>query len=412
MISPERITLPNGLRVVSDYDPSTAMAAVNLLYNVGARDEDPQMTGLAHLFEHLMFGGSINVSDYDSELQNAGGHSNAWTSNDFTNFYDILPAHNIETAFHLESNRMLSLAFSDKALEVQRSVVIEEFKQQCLNQPYGNLGHHLRQLIYTQHPYRWPVIGKEFSHIEKVTQDDIRHFFYSHYAPNNAVLAVSGNVRPERVFELALKWFGDIPSRPTTPRNYPQEPRQTSPRTARVEGNVPMTAITMAWPMAGYGTKEFVTSDLLTDILANGESSRFYRNLLTASDTFAAVDASILGSDEPGFLMVNARLPENTPQAIDKATSLINAELDRLVTQPPTSREITRAVNRMHSAMTFSNLSYQTRAQVIATCELRGEDFNHLIDPYREITTDDMVECTRSIIRPESLNTVIYTPCN
>lgn len=406
----ERLTLQNGLRVVADYDPTTAMAAVNILYNVGGRDESPQLTGLAHLFEHLMFGGSVNVDDYDGELQQAGGMSNAWTSNDFTNFYDIVPAHNIETALRIESDRMLSLSFSDKALEVQRSVVIEEFKQQCLNQPYGDLGHHLRHLVYKEHPYRTPVIGETPEHIARVTQDDVRRFFFSHYAPNNATIVVSGNLKPDEVFRLVEKWFGDIPRREIAPRALAAEPEQTSPRRAEASGRVPLTSLTHAYRMDGYGTKDYFAADLLTDLLANGESSRFYRNLLNGSDIFSAVDASILGSEDPGILMVSARLTDGSEQGIRRAEEAIDAEIAKIITTPPTQQELTRAVNRMNSAYTFGNLSYLPRSQTLAMCEMHGETMADYIRPYRDLTPDDISSVARKIIDPGKRNTLIYRP--
>ena len=303
-----RFELDNGLRVVHCRDKATAMVAVNTLYNVGARDEHPELTGMAHLFEHLMFGGSVNVEDFDGELSAAGGVSNAWTSNDFTNFYDILPAVNIETALWLESDRMLQLGFSEKSLAVQQSVVIEEFKQVCLNRPYGDMEHAFRNMAYKSHPYRFPVIGKEFSHIEKVVPDDVRSWFYSHYAPNNAVLAVCGNVEFGLVRELVEKWYGSIPRRDIAPRLYANEPLPDSPRFVEMSGNVPQTALNIAYPMAQYGEMGYFAADILSDILANGKSSRFYRRLLLETDLFTEVDAAIQGSEEPGLFTINAKL--------------------------------------------------------------------------------------------------------
>lgn len=244
-----RFTLPNGLRVVHEQDSATAMVALDVLYNVGARDEHPDHTGMAHLFEHLMFGGSVNIADFDGAIEQAGGRNNAWTNQDYTNFYDIVPAQNAETAFWLESDRMLSLAFSDKALEVQRNVVMEEFKQVCLNQPYGDLGHHMSALAYKVHPYRTPVIGKELGHIESVTQEQVREFFRTHYAPNNAVLAVTGNITLDETRRLAEKWFGPIPRRMVAPRRYAPEPEQTEARRMVVTGNVPQTLVVISYPM-------------------------------------------------------------------------------------------------------------------------------------------------------------------
>lgn len=410
MIETTRFELDNGLRFIHNYDGNTAMVAVNVLYNVGARDENPELTGLAHLFEHLMFGGSVNIPDFDGAIQRAGGKNNAWTSNDFTNFYDIVPAQNVETAFWLESDRMLSLAFSDKALEVQRSVVIEEFKQQCLNRPYGDLSHYLRRLAYTVHPYAWPVIGKTPEHIAKVTQDDVRNFFFSHYAPNNAVVAVSGNVPAEEVRHLAEKWFGGIPRRDIAPRNYPQEPMQHQPRYAEATGHVPATDITIAYPMEGYGTKQYFCADLLTDLMANGESSIFYRELLMGTDLFTSVDASILGSEEPGLLMLNMRLREEGRDNEQRAIATVTAKVEDIINRDIPQQQLTRAVNRMESAALFSNISYLAKAQALALAEMHGEDMNKIIENYRILTPDDLRQSARDIFNPDRANTLIYRP--
>jgi predicted Zn-dependent peptidase len=411
MIETTRFTLDNGLRVVHNRDASTAMVAINILYNVGARDEDPQMTGLAHLFEHLMFGGSANIPDFDSELQRAGGVSNAWTSNDFTNFYDVVPAQNVETALWLESDRMLALSFDQRSLDIQRSVVIEEFKQQCLNRPFGDMSHYLRRLVYTVHPYRFPVIGKEIADLEKVTIDDIRRFFYSHYAPNNAVLAISGNITADNARRLIEKWFGNIPGRDIAPRLYPREPLQTSPRQASATGRVSCTALTLAYPMKAYGSRQYFGADLLTDLLANGPASRFYRRLLIGTDIFSEIDASILGCEEPGMLMVNAKLIDGSDKGIKRALDAIDHEIDDICQNPIEQRQLTRAVNRMESAATFANISYLNKAQALALCEMHGEDINRAMEPYRKLTPDDIRSTARQIFDPSRRSTLIYSPC-
>lgn len=410
MIKANRATLPNGLRIIHNYDSATAMVALNMLYNVGARDEDPEMTGLAHLFEHLMFGGSANIPDFDSAIENAGGWNNAWTSNDFTNFYDILPAHNAETAFWLESDRMLALAFSDKALEVQRNVVIEEFKQVCLNKPYGDMSHHLRSLIYTTHPYRFPVIGKEFSHIERVTQDDVRNFFYSHYAPNNAVLAISGHISWDETLRLANKWFGDIPTRDIAPRLYPSEPEQIAPRAKTVSGNVPQTALTITFPMPGYDSPLYIPCDIITDLLASGRSARFYQNLLMGTDLFTEVDASISGSEEPGYLMLSAKLRDNSADTIAQAQEAMINQAQSLTDGSLTKYELTRAINRYESNYTFGSINFLAKAQALALSEMHNEDINSIVPRYRGISVEDIVKTTQLIIDPQRASTLIYKP--
>lgn len=410
MISFTRFTLPNGLRVIHHYDPGTAMVAVNVLYNVGARDEDPEMTGLAHLFEHLMFGGSANVAEFDAAIERAGGMNNAWTSSDFTNFFDIVPAANVETPFWLESDRMLGLAFSEKSLEVQRHVVVEEFKQVCLNRPYGGLEHRLRELLYTRHPYRWPVIGREFSHIEKVTLADEKRFFMSHYAPNNAVLAVSGNVSADRVRRLAEKWFGPIPRRDVAPRLYEQEPPVSEPRHAEMTGLAPQTAVFVAFPMCGYGGPDYIPADLITDILASGRSSRFFQRLVMPGKLFSEADASIAGTEEPGYLLLSGKLLREGPDAELEALSALYEQAAQIVSDGVTSRELERALNRYESNFTFNSMSFLAKAQALARAEMHGEDINDNVARYRATTPADILASARRIFDPRSSATLIYRP--
>lgn len=427
MIDFNRFTLSNGLRVIHNYDPTTAMVAVNVLYNVGSRDEDPSMTGLAHLFEHLMFGGSVNIPDFDAEIERAGGMNNAWTSNDFTNFYDVAPARNFETLLWLESDRMLGLAFSEKSLEVQRNVVIEEFKQTHLNRPYGDLFHKLRSLVYRTHPYSIPTIGKEPAHIEKVTRDDVREFFYSHYAPNNAVLAISGNVTPDQVRRGVERWFDSIPRRDIKPRTYQPEPLPEAPRELEVRGHVPQTCVVVAYPMPGYGQPGYIECDLITDILASGRSSRFYRRLLLGGDLFTSADASIIGSEEPGMLMLKGHLEDPSEATARKAVERLMSEafelcyqasrLDRLSYNLTEARpggvtpyEVERAINRFASDFTFSSLSYLQRAQALAMAEMHGEDINEIVPAYRRVTTAMIATTARRVIDPAHACTLIYRP--
>lgn len=408
MIELNHFTLSNGLRVVHNHDSATAMVALNILYNVGARDENENLTGLAHLFEHLMFGGSINIPDFDQAMEQAGGWNNAWTSNDFTNFYDVLPAQNAETAFWLESDRMLSLAFSDKALEVQRSVVIEEFKEVCLNKPYGDMAHHLRDLVYTSHPYRFPTIGKEISHIEKVTQDDVIKFFHSHYAPNNAVLAISGNISLEETKRLAEKWFGDIPQREITPRTYTPEPTQTAPRRKIVTADVPQAVLIKAYHMPGHGHKDYIPCDIITDLLASGRSARFYRNLLMGTNLFTEIDASITGSDEPGYLMLSARLRENSDSAIQQAEETIENEIQKLWNNTITEYELTRTINRFESNNTFSTIGFLPKALAMAMGEMQGEDINQITSKYRAVTIEQIQQVAEQVLSPNNCSTLVY----
>lgn len=408
----ERHTLANGLRIVAEHDRQTSMACVTLLYNVGARNEAPDATGMAHLFEHLMFGGSRNVSDYDAPLEMAGGWSNAWTSNDFTMFYNVVPAANIATPFWLESDRMLALNLSSKALEVQRAVVLEEFKQTCLNQPFGDMAHHLRSLIYQVHPYRYPTIGICPEHIENVTPAQIQEFYQRFYTPANAVLAVSGNVDPQQVFALAEKWFGSIPPGPDVQSHCPTEPPITSPRRKTVHANVPHTRLTIAFPMGAYGSKQYIASDLITDILASGNASRLYRMVMQGTHSIAQADASIAGSEDPGYLMLNAQIPSSDPHDIYNAEKALWEQIKRLTDSKVSNNELQRVLNRFESNHIFSQLSYIHKAQTIALAEMHHEDPNNLCARYRTVTPTHILETARSILRPETSCTLVYGPDN
>lgn len=405
-----RFTLPNGLRVVHNYNPTVSMAVVNTLYDVGGRDEDPGHTGMAHLFEHLMFGGSAHIPDFDGPLQNAGGTSNAWTSNDFTCFYDIIPAHNIETALWLESDRMLSLAFSDKALEVQRSVVVEEFKEVCLNRPYGDMAHLLFSMCYPGHPYGVPVIGRDFHDIEKTTQQDVKDWFYSHYAPNNAVMAVVGDIQPDRLRALVEKWYADIPRRDIAPRDIPDPAPAAGPLLTEASGNVPQTAITLAYPMDGYNGEGYIPADLITDILANGQSSRFYRRLLMPGRHFSDIDASILGTEHPGLLMINAKLLGRGAEAEQDAISAINEEISLLLHEDVEPAELFRCVNRLESDRVFSMINPLQKAQALALAEMHHENLDDIIPRYRAVTPAVIRKTASKILHPDNVRTLIYRP--
>ncbi|MDE6353264.1 MAG: insulinase family protein [Muribaculaceae bacterium] len=403
-----QLTLPNGMRVVHRHDPSTAMVAVNILHDVGSRDENPQLTGMAHLFEHLMFGGSENAPDFDGEIERAGGMTNAWTSADFTNFYDILPAHNIETAFWLESDRMALPGFTLAKLDNQKSVVIEEFKQTCLNRPYGDESHKLRSLVYKFHPYRWPTIGLTPEDIEKVTLDDVKNFFTLHYGPERTVMSVVGNVDSDRVFSLAEKWFSDIQARPGYVRNLPQEPLPDEPRLMVEKAKVPANKLHIAFPMGGYKDKDYRGADLLTDILASGNSSRFYRNLLLGTELFSSVDAFILGSEDPGFLHVMATMADNSSETLIKSEKVIKDELQKLLTGGVTQKEVTRAINRYASDKAFEEINYGAAAQNLAMATIHDEKPGENLDAYRSLTVDDVNEAAGSVIDFSHSSTLIY----
>lgn len=391
-ISVRRATLGNGLRIVHSFDGTTAMVAVNILYNVGSRDEKRELTGMAHLFEHLMFGGSVNVPDYDAVLTRAGGSDNAWTSNDFTNFYATVPAQNAETAFYLESDRMLGLAFADRSLEVQRGVVVEEFKQTHLDRPFGDAMHIIRRMAYSsRHPYSWPTIGLVPEHIEKVTMDDARAWYYAHYAPNNAILSVTGNISFERTMELAEKWFGSIERRDIAHRNLPSPGFPTVEVHETVRAAVPVPLLVMAVPMAQYGCERYFAADAITDLLSAGKAARFNSHLIygSAQGLITSCDASIIGSEHEGLVLIFAQLANNSPEAFDHAASLIFEEGRRLSAPGEISpRELQRCYNNYESTFRFSNLGYLSRATNLALAEYHGEDINRNVDDRRALSAE------------------------
>lgn len=408
MIQVNRYTLANGLRIVHNEDDSTQMVALNLLYDVGARDEDPSHTGFAHLFEHLMFGGSLHIPDYDTPVQNAGGENNAWTNNDITNYYITLPHQNVETGFWLESDRMLSLDFSPKSLEVQRQVVIEEFKQRNLNQPYGDASHLLRELAYESHPYRWPTIGKEIAHIAQATLEEVKDFFYRFYAPNNAILAVTGHISFEETIRLAEKWFGPIPARNISPRQLPAEKPQTAVRRKTVERKVPVDAIYMAFHMSNRMHPDYYVYDMITDILSNGRSSRFIQSLVQEQKLFTSIDAYISGSLDEGLLHVTGKPVEGV--SLEQAEEAIWKELEKMKTVPVSEQELEKVKNRYESEQIFNNINYLNVATNLAFFELTGkaEDINEEVGKYRAVTAEQIQTTSTRFFVPENCSILYY----
>ncbi len=402
MFKVNRQILDNGLRLVHCEDTSTQMVALNIVYDVGARDEHPQHTGFAHLFEHLMFGGSLHIPDYDTPLQLAGGENNAWTNNDITNYYLTVPRQNVETGFWLESDRMLGLDFSERSLEVQRGVVMEEFKQRCLNQPYGDVGHLLRPLAYRLHPYQWPTIGKDLSHIEQATLDEVREFFYRHYAPNNAVLAVAGNITWEETIRLTQKWFGPIPRREVPVRCLPQEPRQTEERRLTVERPVPLDALFMAFHMCRRDEPDYYAFDILSDILANGRSSRLNRRLVQEQKLFSSIDAYISGSRDAGLIHISGKPSQGV--SLDEAEAAVREELEQLRRQLVDEPELEKVKNKFEAAQIFGNIHYLNVGTNLAWFELTGraEDIDREVDNYRSVTADHLRQVADRAFRREN----------
>jgi predicted Zn-dependent peptidase len=384
------------------------MAVMNIMYDVGARDEDPERTGFAHLFEHLMFGGSINIPSYDTPLQMAGGENNAYTSNDITNYYIQLPAENLETAFWLESDRMLSLAFGEKSLDVQRKVVCEEFKEHYLNKPYGDVWHKMRELAYKVHPYRWMTIGKELSHIENAKLEDVKSFFFKHYRPNNAILVVAGNVTVEKVKELTEKWFGDIPAGEKYYRKLPQEPPQTEARKLEVKAEVPLDAFYKCWHIYPRNDKRYYIADLITEVLSGGGSSRLFQSLVKEKKMFSAVECYHTGSLDAGTLVIEGKLVKGIK--MEDAEKAIEAELEKMRTEKVTITELQKVKNKVESLIAFEDMSLTNRANSLAFYELLGdaEQMNHELEKYNVVTAEDILNESRIIFRPENSNTLYY----
>ncbi|MGX5690663.1 M16 family metallopeptidase [Arcticibacter tournemirensis] len=408
MVTFNRITLSNGLRVLVHEDHTTPMAVVNILYNVGARDEDPEKTGFAHLFEHLMFGGSVNIPSYDEPLQRVGGENNAFTSNDITNYYITLPASNLETAFWLESDRMLSLAFSEKSLEVQRNVVAEEFKQRYLNQPYGDVWLKLRPLAYKVHPYRWATIGKELSHIENASIEDVKAFFTKHYNPSNAIMVVGGDVSTEEVIKLAEKWFGSIPSGEIQVRNLPAEPQQREERRETVYADVPLNAIYIAFHIPGRTDQGYYEAELISDILSQGNSSRLHVNLIKDKKLFSDINAYVTGSHDPGLFVVEGKPLQGV--TIEDAERAIWDELEKLRTELVKDHELIKVKNKVESTMVFSEMNLLDKAMNLAFFELFGnaEDLNKETERYFRISAEQLKKRTESVFTKENSSTLLY----
>jgi len=408
MIKFEKFVLNNGLRVIVHEDKSTPMAVVDVMYDVGARDEDEDHTGFAHLFEHLMFGGSLHIESYDEPLQMAGGENNAYTTSDLTNYFCQLPVENIETAFWLESDRMLSLAFNENSLEVQRKVVIEEFKEHYINKPYGDVWHKLRDLSYKTHPYKWMTIGKKLSHIENVTLQEVKDFFYKHYTPSNAILTVAGNVSVDQIKQLAEKWFGDIPAGNKYERKIKQEPVQKEPRMMEVTAPVPLDALFKCWHISGRMDKRYYTTEIITEILGGGTSSRLFQKLVKEKQLFSSIDCSHMGSIDPGLLSISGRLLKGI--TLEEAENAVSAELEKIKTEMISVAELEKIKNKTESMLAFEDISLMNRANSLANYELLGDAnlMNTELETYHAITREDVLEECRNIFVDNNSNTLYY----
>jgi predicted Zn-dependent peptidase len=412
MIQYEKFILDNGLRVLVHEDKSTPMAVLNVLYDVGAKDENPDKTGFAHLFEHLMFGGSKNIPSYDEPLQVAGGENNAFTTNDLTNYYCQLPAENIETAFWLESDRMLSLAFSKKSLEVQRKVVCEEFKEHYINKPYGDVWHKMRELAYTTHPYRWMTIGASLKHVEDATLEDVKAFFYKHYTPSNAILVVAGNIETAQMKVLAEKWFGPIPAGEKYNRQLPIEPKQTSSRTLEVTSNVPLDALYKCWHMPSRMDERYYAAELISDILGGGGSSRLFQSLVKEKQLFSNIDCYHFGSTDAGLMTIEGKIVKGVN--IKDAEKALMEEINKIVENGISVSELEKVKNKAESALAFEDMSLMNRASNIAMYENLGEAelINTELSKYQAVTADEILAQARIIFDENNCNTMHYLSNN
>ncbi|HNV97721.1 MAG TPA: pitrilysin family protein [Chitinophagales bacterium] len=408
MIHYQKRKLANGLTVIVNEDHSTQLCAVNVLYKVGARDEVSAKTGFAHLFEHLMFGGSVNAPDFDTELQLAGGTNNAYTSNDLTNYYDVLPVNNIETALWLESDRMLQLDFSERSLEVQRNVVCEEFKEHYINRPYGDVWHKLRELVYEKHPYRWPTIGLELAHVQDAVLDDVKQFFYRYYRPNNAILTISGGIIADKAFELAEKWFGDIPAGEAFDRSYPEEPKQVHPKFLAVQKDVPVNVLYKAWKMPGRVEPGYYAANMLSDVLGTGEGSRLQHALKKEKKLFTDIAAFVTGSINTGMFIISGRLAEGVSWT--DAEAGIAEELKKVRTEEISETELQRIKNTVEMDITSNNTGVLNKAESLAAAEmLESADLvNTEMDRFLAVTTQDILLTAQQLLDENSCSTMHY----
>lgn len=408
MVKFNRFTLANGLRVLIHEDDTTPMAVLNILYDVGARDENPEQTGFAHLFEHLMFGGSVNIPSYDEPLQRVGGENNAFTSNDITNYYITLPAENLETAFWLESDRMLSLAFSEKSLEVQRNVVMEEFKQRYLNQPYGDVWLKLRPLVYKKHPYRWATIGEKLEHIEHAQIEAVKAFFKKHYNPQNAIMVVGGNIKTDAIKAMAEKWFGPIPAGEKYNRDLPQEPAQTDERRATVSGKVPLNSVYVAFQADERNSESYYATDLISDILSRGNSSRLHRSLIKDQQLFSEIGAYSSGSIDKAMFVVEGKPSEGV--TIEQAEAAIWQQLEQLKANQVPAEELTKVKNKTESTLVFSEMSLLDKAMNLAFFELLGDGdlMNKESERYLQVTAAQIQQQAQQLFRKENSTTMVY----
>lgn len=408
MISFENFTLANGLQVIVHEDPATTMAVVDVIYNVGSRDEDENLTGFAHLFEHLMFGGSENIPSFDTPLQKVGGENNAFTTPDLTNYYISVPAQNIETAFWLESDRMKQLAFNTQSLETQRKVVIEEFKQRYLNQPYGDVWLKFRPMIYQKHPYRWPTIGAGIQHIEEAQMSDVRAFFEKHYVPSNAVLVVAGRVKVDQVKALAEKWFAPIDAGIKPNRKLPQEPEQSEDRRMEISGDVPANRIYKAYPVIGRYEPGYYAIDLMSDLVGRGESSYLYEHLVQKQRIFDSIGTYQTSSIDPGLLIIQGQVSDDVK--IEEAEKALEKALQDFAASPIIEKDLQMVKNQSEASLVFGEVEVLNRAMNLAMAANAGDVnlVNEESEKIAKVQVADLEKWAQRLFIQGKSNTLLY----
>jgi predicted Zn-dependent peptidase len=408
MISYEKMVLQNGLTVLMHEDKNTPIASISVLYKVGSRDEHPEKTGFAHLFEHLMFGGSVNIPDYDGVMQRAGGENNAYTNHDYTHFFTTLPAINIETALWLESDRMLELMLQKEVLDVQKKVVVEEFYETCLNLPYGDVWHELSALNYEKHPYKWPTIGVHPSHIEKANLTDVKKFYNKYYHPGNAILVIAGPISIKRMKELARKWFNDIPSGKTIKKNYSSEPPKKEARHKQSQAEVPVDAIYMTFPCPARADKAFYAVDLLSDIFSNGPSSRLIHRLTRENKYFNQIDCYVTGDFDPGLIVFEGRPTEKI--SLRDAEEIISKEINDLKNQMIESAELQKWKNKAESTLVLSEMGIQSKSMNLGFFEALGNAdlMNAESEIYQSLTAEEIQQAAKVWLRDDQKSVLTY----
>ena len=408
MISYEKMVLQNGLTVLMHEDKNTPIASISVLYKVGSRDEHPEKTGFAHLFEHLMIGGSVNIPDYDGVMQRAGGENNAYTNHDYTHFFTTLPAVNIETALWLESDRMLELMLQKEVLDVQKKVVVEEFYETCLNLPYGDVWHELSALNYEKHPYKWPTIGVHPSHIEKANLTDVKKFYNKYYHPGNAILVIAGPISIKRMKELAMKWFNDIPSGKTIKKNYSSEPPKKEARHKQSQAEVPVDAIYMTFPCPARADKAFYAVDLLSDIFSNGPSSRLIHRLTRENKYFNQIDCYVTGDFDPGLIVFEGRPTEKI--SLKDAEEIISKEINDLKNQLIESAELQKWKNKAESTLVLSEMGIQSKSMNLGFFEALGNAdlMNAESDIYQSLTAEEIQQAAQVWLKDDQKSVLTY----